>query len=146
MPRGKSKEELAEQGKKSRFGEPGGADPRKATKSGCPKHSIRKSVQYLSGKSIEEINALGKENEPTVAQLIAAVALKKGLKGDMNAIGYLTENIDGKLPQTNINAEWEAVKNASNEELDELIRAGLGEQAGAGDGPAGAKAPGRKKG
>jgi hypothetical protein len=97
MPRGKHLK--PEDGAKTRFGQPGGPDPRKATKSGCPKFSIRKSVQYLSGKSIAEINDLGKENEPTVAQLIAAVALKKALKGDMQAVNYATENIDGKLPQ-----------------------------------------------
>jgi hypothetical protein len=95
----RGRKDIAKDGAKSRFGQTGGADPRKATKSGCPKHSIRNSVRYLSGKSIAEINSLGKENEPTVAQLIAAVALKKGLKGDMQAINYLTENIDGKLPQ-----------------------------------------------
>jgi hypothetical protein len=101
MPRGKSKEELAKQGAKSRFGQPGGADPRKATKNGPPKHSIRGSVKYLSGKSIAEINALGTENEPTVAQLIAAVTLNKALKGDMQAVNLAIENVDGKLPQEN---------------------------------------------
>jgi hypothetical protein len=99
MPKGKNLR--PEAGKKTQFGQPGGPDPRKATKMGPPKHSIRGSVKYLSGKSIAEINALGKDNEPTVAQLIAAVALKKALKGDMQAVNYATENIDGKLPQEN---------------------------------------------
>ncbi len=82
-----------------RFGDAGGADPSTATKSGAPKWSIRQSVKYLSGKSIDEINALGRDNEPTVAQLIAAVALKKALKGDMAAVNFAVENVDGKLPQ-----------------------------------------------
>ena len=97
MPRGKN---LPDAAKGHRFGDPGGADPRKATKNGPAKWSIRQSVKYLANHSIEEINALGK-NEPTVAQLIAAVALKKALKGDMQAVNYATENIDGKLPQEN---------------------------------------------
>jgi|SRR5579884_2575265 len=97
----RGRKDIAKDGARTRFGQPGGPDPRKATKSGCPKHSIRGSVKYLSGKSIEEINALGKNNEPTVAQLIAAVALKKALKGDMQAVNYATDNIDGKLPQEN---------------------------------------------
>jgi hypothetical protein len=144
MPRGKNLR--PEAGEKTRFGQPGGPDPRQATRSGCPKHSIRKSVQYLSGKSIAEINSLGQDNEPTVAQLIAAVALKKGLKGDMQAIGYLTENIDGKLPQTNINAEYEAIKDASEEELDAIISAGLGHKAHSGAGDSGETAASGDKG
>src|ERR1039458_10750221 len=80
MPRGKNLNPDASKGK--RFGDPGGPDPRKVTKNGPPKWSIRQSVKYLSGKSIDEINALGKDNEPTVAQLIAAVALKKALKSE----------------------------------------------------------------
>src|ERR1700682_533374 len=99
MPREKNLR--PEAGAKTRFGQPGGPDPRKATKSGCPKHSIRQSVKYLSGKSIAEINALGVDNEPTVAQLIAAVALKKALKGDMVAVNFAVENVDGKLAQVN---------------------------------------------
>jgi hypothetical protein len=97
MPRGKNLNPDASKGK--RFGDPGGPDPRKVTKNGPPKWSIRQSVKYLSGKSIDEINALGKDNEPTVAQLIAAVALKKALKGDMQAVNFAVENVDGKLPQ-----------------------------------------------
>lgn len=98
MPRGKNLTPDASKGK--RFGDPEGPDPRKATKNGPPKWSIRQSVKYLASHSIEEINALGK-NEPTVAQLIAAVALKKALKGDMQAVNFAAENIDGKLPQEN---------------------------------------------
>jgi hypothetical protein len=99
MPRGKSKEKLKKQGEKTRFGQPGSPDPRKATKSGCPKHSIRQSVNDLPEKSIAEINDLGTDNEPTVAQLIAAVTLKKALKGDMQAVNLAIENVNGKLPQ-----------------------------------------------
>jgi DNA polymerase III sliding clamp (beta) subunit (PCNA family) len=58
-------------------------------------------VVYLAGKSIKEINRLGVDNEPTVGQLISAVVLKKGLKGDMQAINFITESIDGRLPQIN---------------------------------------------
>jgi hypothetical protein len=96
-----ARKDIAKDGEKTRFGQPGGPDPRKATKSGCPKHSIRGAVRYLAGKTSAEINRLGEDNEPTMAQIIAATAYKKGAKGDMSAIGYLTENIDGKLPQEN---------------------------------------------
>jgi hypothetical protein len=99
MPRGNKLK--PEAGAKTRIGQLGGPDPSKATKSGCPKRSIQQAIVYLSGKSIAEINSLGTDNEPTVAQLIAAVTLKKSLKGDMPAINFVTERIDGKLPQVN---------------------------------------------
>ena len=97
MPRGKHLK--PEAGAKTQFGQPGGPDPRKATKSGCPKHSIRGAVRYLANKSIKEIDELGRQNEPTIAQLLGAVVLKKGLKGDLHAINFVDERLDGKLPQ-----------------------------------------------
>jgi hypothetical protein len=36
---------------------------------------------------------------PTMAQVIAVAALTKASKGDMSAVTYATENIDGKLAQ-----------------------------------------------
>jgi hypothetical protein len=96
MPRGKHLK--PEAGAKTRFGQPGGADPKKATKAGCPKWSIRKSVQYLANKTVAELKEI-RAQEPTVAQLIALVALQKASNCDMQAVNYATENIDGKLPQ-----------------------------------------------
>jgi hypothetical protein len=148
MPRGKNLSPDASIG--TRFGDPGGPDPRKATKMGPPKWSIRKALAHMAAQEVDpnDRNAMRKllGDKPTLAQVIAAAALTKASKGDMAAVGYATENIDGKLPQTNINAEWEAVKNASEEELDELIRTGLAEQANAGDGAEGEEAPGGSEG
>lgn len=81
-----------------RFGDPGGADPRKATKSGCPKWSIRNSVKYFAAKTVDELKEI-KKGDPTVAQLIAMVALQKAANGDMQAVNFAADNIDGKLPQ-----------------------------------------------
>jgi hypothetical protein len=128
-------------GAKTRFGQTGGPDPRKVTKMGPPKWSIRKALAHMAAQEVDPkdpkamLNLLGPN--PTLAQVIAAAALTKASKGQMDAVNYATENIDGKLPQTNINAEWDAIKNASDEELDELIRAGLGDQAGVGSGHTG---------
>ena len=143
--RGRS--DIAKDGEKSRFGQPGGPDPRAATKSGVPKWSIRKALAHMAAQEVDpnDRNAMRKllGDKPTLAQVIAAAAITKASKGDMAAVGYATENIDGKLPQTNINAEWDAIKGMSDEELDELIRTGLGQQAGVGAGHSGAKAPKR---
>jgi hypothetical protein len=66
--------------------------------------SIRNMVRYFAAHdiSLDDLDAvkrfLGKE--PTVAQQIALKGLKKALNGDMRAIEYATDQIDGKLPQT----------------------------------------------
>jgi hypothetical protein len=96
---GRGRKEIAKDGEKTRFGQPGGPDPKKATKSGCPKHSIRQAVQYFSRKTAKDINELGKQNEPTMSQIVAVVAWKQGAKGNVKAIEFLTNNVDGKLPQ-----------------------------------------------
>lgn len=145
MPKGKSKEELKKQGEKTRFGQPGGPDPRKVTKNGCPKHSIQAAVRYLASKTASEVNRLGEDNEPTMAQIIAATAYKKGSKGDIQAIGYLTERIDGKVAQVNVNAEFESIINATDEELDDLL-ARLGQQATVGNGDVGEETTGESEG
>jgi hypothetical protein len=148
MPRGKNLR--PEAGAGTRFGQPGGPNPRAATKNGPPKWSIRKALAHMAAQEVDPNdrnamrNLLGKN--PTLAQVIAAAALTKASKGDMAAVNYATENIDGKLPQTNINAEYEAIKDASDEELDAIIRTGLGQQAGSGDGNPGAQAPSGSEG
>src|ERR1017187_5536083 len=137
-------------GMKTRFGQPGAPDPSKATKMGPPKWSIRKQLAYLASQNVDmnDKNAMRKllGDNPTLAQVIAIAALTKASKGDMIAVTYATENIDGKLPQTNINAEYEAIKDASDEELDAIIAAGLGLKTGVGSGNSGAQAQAGEEG
>jgi hypothetical protein len=103
MPKGKNLR--PEAGAKTQFGQPGGVDPRKATKMGPPKWSIRKWLSYFAAQNVQPgdkeamLKLLGPN--PTVAQVIAVSALTKASKGDMTAVSYATENIDGKLPQEN---------------------------------------------
>ena len=142
MPRGKNLTPDASIG--HRFGDPGGPDPREATKKGPPKWSIRKQLAYFAAQNVDindksAMTSLLGPN-PTVAQVIAAAALTKASKGQMDAVSYATENIDGKLPQTNINADYEAIKGASEEELDAIIAAGLGIKAHTGAGDSGKEA------
>lgn len=51
MPRGKNLTPDAAKG--HRFGEPGGADPRKATKMGPPKWSIRKALAHMAAQEVD---------------------------------------------------------------------------------------------
>src|SRR5271170_988339 len=92
-------------GARTRFGQPDGPDPRKATKNGPPKWSIRKALAHMAAQEVNpaDKNAMVKllGPNPTLAQVIAAAALTKASKGDMTAVHYATENIDGKLPQEN---------------------------------------------
>ena len=148
----RGRNDIAKDGEKSRFGAAGGVDPRQATKIGPPKWSIRKALAHMAAQEVDpkDPKAISKllGDNPTLAQVIAASALAKASKGDMNAVNYATDNIDGKLPQTNINAEYEAIKGASDEELDAIIAAGLGHQArtGAGDPGEGATPASKGKG
>jgi hypothetical protein len=142
MPRGKNLRPEAANGK--RFGDPGGADPRQATKMGPPKWSTRKQLAYLAAQNININDPKAFKNllgdNPTVATVIAAALLTKASKGHTDAINSALDNIDGKLPQTNINAEYEAIKDAGEEELDAIISAGLGYKAYSGAGDSGEEA------
>ncbi len=70
---------------------------------GPPKWSIRKALAHMAAQNIDinDRNALKSllGDNPTLAQVIAAAALMKASKGDMTAVAYATENIDGKMPQ-----------------------------------------------
>jgi hypothetical protein len=101
MPRGENLRPEAADG--HRFGDPGGADPRVATKNGPPKWSIRKALAHMAAQEVDpkDPRAIQKllGDNPTLAQVIAASALAKASKGDMQAVNYATDNIDGKLAQ-----------------------------------------------
>lgn len=69
--------------------------------------SIRAQVRYLAAQQIDPNKPddikklLGKRS--TVAQAIAAKALKKALEGEAGSIQYATDNVDGKLAETHQN-------------------------------------------
>lgn len=101
MARGRNLRPEAANGK--RFGDPGGADPRKATKMGPPKWSIRKALSHMAVQEVDpnDKSAMRKllGPKPTLAQVIAAALLMKASKGFTDAINLAIENIDGRLPQ-----------------------------------------------
>lgn len=88
--------------------------------------SIRNSVRYYAAQriDIEDKNALKKltKKNPTISENIAMAALAKAMKGDMRAIEYTTDQIDGKLAQPNINADLAAIQEMSDAELYEQFK------------------------
>jgi hypothetical protein len=101
MPRGRNLR--PEAGAKTQFGQPGGPDPSKASRSGPPKWSIRKHLAYFAAQNIDVNDPKAMRNllgaNPTIAQVIAAALLTKASKGHTDAINSAMENIDGKLKQ-----------------------------------------------
>jgi hypothetical protein len=79
------------------------------------------SAQRISSKDPQAIQKL-LSDEPTIAERITAAAITKASKGDMRAIEYLTDQVDGKVAQTNINADIAEIQNMTEEQLHEIIK------------------------
>lgn len=111
--------------------------------------SIRNSLRALARQQIDitDPKALEKilPKKPTVAQFIAANALAKATKADMRAVEYATDQIDGKLAQTNINADFAALQGMTDDEL-RAIADGVDTAAEARGGKTGAESPDRSSG
>lgn len=90
--------------------------------------SIRHSVQYLARQQIDMSDPNAFKNmlpaKPTIAQVIAANTLAKASKADMRAVEYATDQIDGKLAQTNLTADLAAIMGMSDDDLRKLVDAG----------------------
>lgn len=122
---------LAEHGKSTQFGQPNGNPQSQHTNSNKP-WGVRKHLKDISNRQLpEEINILTvTEDEavlamlptkrPTLAQMGAARKLVQFARTGADA-QYVTDNIDGKQPQTNVNADFAAIQGMSDEELDEFI-------------------------
>ncbi len=104
------------------------ANPQSQNAGGNKPWSIRNSLGYLARQQIDQNDAKAFQKilpkNPTVAQLIAANALAKATKADMRAVEYVTEQIDGKLAQTNLNADLAAIMGMSDDELRKLVDVG----------------------
>ena len=84
--------------------------------------SIRNQVRYLAAQNIRAddpdlLKKLYGEN-PTIAQQAAVKSFANAFADtDPKAFEFLDERIDGKLPTTQINAEWDRIRNMDNEQL-----------------------------
>lgn len=108
------------------FGTPeGNKNQSQNVKGGNKPYSIRGSIKYLAGQQIDISNPKSINEllpaKPTIAQYIAMNTLLKASKADMKAVEFATDQIDGKLANTNINADLSAILNMSDEQLTEFI-------------------------
>jgi hypothetical protein len=93
---------IAEEGKATQFGAEAGPDPVVAQAKAAT-WSIRNMVRYFAANEIDPKDMAAVERflgkKPSNAQIIALKAMQKAQSGDMRAIEYATDQIDGKLPQ-----------------------------------------------
>ena len=91
--------------------------------------SIRNSVRYFAAQRIDrdDKQAMTKllSKDCTVAEYVAANSLTKAMKADMQAVEYVTEQIDGKLAQTSVNADFAAILRMTDDELIAIVAGGL---------------------
>jgi hypothetical protein len=118
-----------ELGESSRFGQPGGN--KTAGQLGINTGSYRTAARQMSRLEMQEASdgkmRMPLPKKPTAAQYIMANVIAKASKGDMRAVEYLTDQVDGKVVQMNLNAEMAALDGMSPEQLEEYDRQ-LGEQ------------------
>lgn len=111
---------MSEGSKRTQFGGEN-ANPAPYQNGGNKPWSIRNSLRHLARQPIDMSDPKAFQSllpeKPTVAQVIAANSLAKASRGDMRAVEYATDNIDGKMPQVNINAEFAELLGMSDEEL-----------------------------
>lgn len=118
---------IKEDNKATRFGEPGGPDPRAAQamrKSDA--WSVRRSIRFLARQEVDpeqDASEAYKFNQKTVtrAQRIAMKTLRKADEGDSRAIDQVIDNIDGKLVQPTMNADMAMIQGMTDEQLEEFV-------------------------
>lgn len=135
--------DLIEAGKQTQFGAAKG-NPRSPEKA----WSIRGAQRYLSTQEIDPTiekpfeKSLGNVPKVKGTQLLAARALDRALAGDSTHMRDVVDNIEGKLPQTTINADFEKIKSYDDNELLSFITSGFTEIAAVGSGDTGSEETG----
>lgn len=128
---------LEENRAKTQFGGERGNTRRQDNPNANKPWSVRNAVRYLGAQRIDPSDpkaiqkALG--NNPTCAQLAAASCVTRAIKGEQRAFESMVEQIDGKLIQTNINADLEDVRQISDHDreiLDSYVRSKLNDVQG----------------
>ena len=96
-------------------------------------HTYRNAARYMAAQEIDKdsqfdaLNLLPKKT--SAASFIVAKAMNRAAMADMRAVEYLTEQVDGKVPQENIIRTGEPAvfdDNTSKEELDAMWREKIG--------------------
>lgn len=108
--------------KATQFGQPGGNKRPQENQEANKPWSIHNQLRRLGAAKVKagDKEALQKllPAEPTLAQLTAMNVWVKASKADMRAVEFVTERIDGKIMQVNVNADLERVQAMSDEELE----------------------------
>lgn len=146
---------LKEHGKDTQFGGERG-NPQAQDAGGAKPWSYRNSLRNLSHRKLGDDDDIDKMSEgeiikrilptktPTLVQIGAARELARLAKGNGNP-QFVTDQLDGKLAQTNINADFATILGMTDDELDTII-AGADSKTAARAGGDGEEAPGRSEG
>ena len=87
--------------------------------------SIRQKLRHIAAQeadptdkaALQKIITKNGTRQPTVAEIIAAAILTRAATGNMQAAECAIEQMDGKVPQTNINADIGKLERMTAEEL-----------------------------
>jgi hypothetical protein len=88
--------------------------------------SIRNAMRHLASRSIDldkRSVSVALPPKPTIAQCIAAAALDAAMNGNIKAIQYVTDQIDGKTLDNRMHEDFLAIQAMTDEELDEFLAA-----------------------
>ncbi len=85
--------------------------------------SIRGALKHLASQRIAISESLSDSlpSKPTVAQRVAAAAFDAAIHGNMKAIQFVTDQIDGKIWDNRMHEDFLAIQAMSDEELLEFI-------------------------
>jgi len=103
-------------------------EPPPSSRPGANKpYSVRNAIRLAAAR----LNADGKAK----AQVIGEKLVEMAEQGDIRAVEVVIEQIDGKVPQTNINAQFAEIQGMSDEQLADFIQrnAGIALQSSSGD-------------
>lgn len=107
MPEG---QDITQVSKATQFGQPGALDPAVATRMGSPKYSVRNAIRRAAARAAKGSNS-------TNAEHIAEKMIEMAKSGDLRAAEAIIEQVDGKVPQMNINQNYQRLEGMTDEEL-----------------------------
>lgn len=113
---------LAAHRKNTQFGEIDGNPHFTKVEGGNKPWSVRQSVRYIGAQRIDpdDSKAMRKilPKKPTASQIMAANTFANAISGqNINAVKYITEQIDGKTETNSNNADFAAILEMSDDEL-----------------------------
>jgi hypothetical protein len=104
--------DIAKHGEATRFGAERGPDPAEAVNKrneefGHP-NSIRGSIRRIACLRRSELADMVKDENLSMAQVVAVSKYQKAMKGDVKAMKELEDSVDGKLVETKIEVKTDS--------------------------------------